>query len=56
MYTLLEDVDAETAADLTLRSFLGQQKSEPDVAAASATPAADACCVPSELPQSGSCC
>ena len=39
MYTLLEDVEAETAADSQLRSFLGQQ-SEPLTTQA-------ACCAPS---------
>lgn len=29
MYTLLEDVDAETAADAQLRSFLGQETASP---------------------------
>jgi len=40
MYTLLEDVEAETAADSQLRSFLGQETAE-----ASAAPSAS-CCVP----------
>src|SRR6185436_199381 len=38
MYTLLEDADAETAADSQLRSFLDQE---------SAPTPADACCAPS---------
>lgn len=50
MYTLLADAEAETAADLSLRSFLGQQKSEAQAAAT------QPCCVPSELPQDGACC
>jgi catechol 2,3-dioxygenase-like lactoylglutathione lyase family enzyme len=41
MYALLEDVDAETAADPQLRRFLGQQ-AEPS----SATAAPAGCCVP----------
>jgi len=40
MYTLLEDVDAETAADPSLRAFLGQQ------AAGAATAESTGCCVP----------
>jgi catechol 2,3-dioxygenase-like lactoylglutathione lyase family enzyme len=48
MYTLLEDVDAETAADTKLRDFLGQQST---AAAATSAPAAGAgCCVPRDLP------
>jgi len=43
MYTLLEDVDAETAADGQLRTFLGQQKESQQPAA---TNEAGACCVP----------
>ena len=43
MYTLLADVDAETAADPQLRVFLDQQAK--DGAAAASAPAA-ACCVP----------
>jgi hypothetical protein len=45
MYTLLADADAETAADVNLRTFLGQQNS----AAAAEASAAPACCVPPEL-------
>ena len=42
MYTLLEDVEAETAADPALRAFLSQEKpSDPNVAA---------CCAPAEGP------
>lgn len=40
MYALLEDVEAETAADLSLRSFLGQQDGPA---------AAEDCCVPGNL-------
>ena len=40
-YTLLADVEAETAADLQLRSFLGQQ-----TGAAVAAPGAAGCCAP----------
>ena len=48
MYTLLEDVDAETAADRELRNFLGQQPKAD--AATSATPGAATagCCAPAE--------
>jgi catechol 2,3-dioxygenase-like lactoylglutathione lyase family enzyme len=42
MYTLLADVDAQTAADPKLRAFLGQQAPSPTVAAQ-----AEACCAPS---------
>lgn len=52
MYALLEDVDAQTAADLSLRSFLGQQNGESPVAGE--PDAAPACCVPSGL-STGSC-
>jgi catechol 2,3-dioxygenase-like lactoylglutathione lyase family enzyme len=41
MYTLLEDVEAETAADSQLRSFLGQQSGE--------LPTEAACCAPSKI-------
>ena len=46
MYTLLEDVEAETAADASLRDFLGQQADRP-----AATDAEDGamCCAPSEI-------
>jgi hypothetical protein len=41
MYTLLADVEAETAADRELRTFLGQQAGEPtaDPAPAGCVPA-----------------
>lgn len=39
LYTLLEDVDAETAADAQLRRFLGQEE-------AAAQPVPADCCVP----------
>jgi len=41
MYTLLEDVEAQTAADPTLREFLGQGSPAPVVSAQS-----EACCAP----------
>ena len=55
MYTLLEDVDAETAADTQLRDFLGQERKAaqaqqpqaPDVAAPESA-CGVSCCVPSE--------
>ncbi len=54
MYTLLEDVDAETAADTQLRNFLGQerkaaelQQTAPDVAAPESACGVN-CCVPTE--------
>jgi hypothetical protein len=43
MYTLLEDVDAETAADLQLRTFLGQQTATVSAKAGARSEAA--CCV-----------
>ena len=47
MYTLLEDVEAETAADPQLRAFLGQESS-------STAPAA--CCAPGATePANGNC-
>jgi len=46
MYALLEDVDAETAADPKLRAFLGQQNDAPEAAQA---PATTGCCVPRGL-------
>ena len=46
MYTLLEDAEAETAADLQLRAFLGQQRDP--VAAIAASPG---CCAPYEPTQ-----
>lgn len=48
MYTLLEDVDAETAADRSLRAFLGQEAS-PESGEDRADCAAPDCCVPREL-------
>jgi hypothetical protein len=47
MYALLEDVDAETASDVSLRSFLGQQSGE-------STGVKSDCCVPDGL-STGSC-
>lgn len=46
MYTLLEDVEAETAADRPLRAFLGQQTTDATEAAECAAPN---CCVPPGL-------
>lgn len=46
MYALLEDVDAETAADPQLRAFLGQQSDQPEAVQA---PATTGCCVPRGL-------
>jgi len=51
MYTLLEDVEAETAADSQLRTFLGQERQAAEAERASraaAGPASPGCCVPSE--------
>jgi catechol 2,3-dioxygenase-like lactoylglutathione lyase family enzyme len=53
MYTLLEDVEAETAADSQLRNFLGQQRAaEAQQAASDAAAPESACgvnrCVPTE--------
>lgn len=45
MYTLLQDADAETAADPALRSFLGQQGD----AQRSAESLSSGCCVPQEI-------
>ncbi len=47
MYALLQDVDAETAADANLRSFLGQSSSTPARSTSEACRAPD-CCAPSE--------
>ena len=51
MYTLLEDVDADTAADTQLRKFLGQSagsvEAQPDASASGCTPA---CCITPQLP------
>ena len=49
MYTLLEDVEAETASDRQLRSFLGQQAEAPVGAEAPAPSRGSACCAPAEL-------
>lgn len=51
MYTLLEDVEAETAADPALRAFLGQERAAEDDAAAQdptapASARGAACCAP----------
>jgi catechol 2,3-dioxygenase-like lactoylglutathione lyase family enzyme len=46
MYTLLEDVDAQTAADVNLRTFLGQAPA----ADAPVTDSAVGCCVPGGTP------
>ena len=46
MYTLLEDADAETAADPSLRAFLGQASTAPEAVQA---PATAGCCVPRGL-------
>ncbi len=46
MYTLLEDVEAETAADESLRAFLGQQESASAPASDAAAAARPECCVP----------
>ncbi|MBM4267918.1 MAG: hypothetical protein FJ144_15120 [Deltaproteobacteria bacterium] len=54
MYTLLEDVEAETAADSQLRSFLGQEakaveaRETPAGVAAPDSACGTSCCVPSE--------
>ena len=47
MYSLLEDVEAETASDLSLRAFLGQQ-TEADAEKSSGSCGTD-CCVPTGL-------
>jgi hypothetical protein len=44
MYTLLEDADVETAADVNLRTFLGQPAAPAPAAQSQAT-----CCVPPDL-------
>ena len=46
MYTLLEDVEAETAADESLRAFLGQESGPPATSAESAAAPRPDCCVP----------
>ena len=51
MYTLLEDVEAETAADSQLRNFLGQERQAAEAEQASRNPAgpeSPRCCVPGE--------
>jgi catechol 2,3-dioxygenase-like lactoylglutathione lyase family enzyme len=48
MYSLLEDVDAETASDRSLRAFLGQETEADGSEAAGSCAAAD-CCVPTAL-------
>jgi hypothetical protein len=54
MYTLLEDVDAETAADTQLRNFLAQERKAADAQPAASEVAAPEsacgvdCCVPGE--------
>ncbi len=48
MYTLLADVDAETAADGQLRTFLGQQAATPAATAEAST--GEACCAPAAFP------
>jgi catechol 2,3-dioxygenase-like lactoylglutathione lyase family enzyme len=59
MYTLLEDEEAETAADTQLRTFLGQQRQAADGPRASTDVAAPEsacgvnCCVPEQLTQIG---
>jgi catechol 2,3-dioxygenase-like lactoylglutathione lyase family enzyme len=50
MYTLLEDVEAETASDRQLRAFLGQGAAEPEASVAGGCGTASSqCCVPEEL-------
>jgi catechol 2,3-dioxygenase-like lactoylglutathione lyase family enzyme len=53
MYSLIEDADAETAADSSLRSFLGQQSEGSRTEAVPANSPAAECCVPPGLSQSG---
>lgn len=53
MYALLEDVQAETAADAQLRSFLGQGATE-STAGDAALASTAGCCVPTGL-QTSSC-
>ncbi len=48
MYALLEDVDAETAADRQLRSFLGQEGADTGTAADG-----EACCAPGACAPAG---
>jgi catechol 2,3-dioxygenase-like lactoylglutathione lyase family enzyme len=54
MYALIEDADVETAADPTLRSFLGQKSNDAPATTASTQSATAGCCVPDGL-SSGSC-
>jgi hypothetical protein len=49
MYTLLADVEAETAADRELRRFLGQQATPSLAEAAAGAATAARCCVPDGL-------
>jgi len=51
MYTLLEDVEAETAADAQLRSFLGQQHAVQPASQDAAASGAPDCCAPEQLTQ-----
>ncbi len=52
MYTLLEDVEAETAADPSLRAFLGQERAAGDDAAGAPESACGIdCCVPDAAPR-----
>jgi catechol 2,3-dioxygenase-like lactoylglutathione lyase family enzyme len=53
MYALLEDADAETAADPALRSFLGQKTNDATTSTTAAEAATAGCCVPDGL--SGGC-
>jgi len=46
MYTLLEDVDAQTAADPNLRAFLGQQQRSRETPVQAEAAQAEACCAP----------
>ena len=46
MYTLLEDVDAQTAADPNLRAFLGQQQRARETPVQAEAAQAEACCAP----------
>ena len=53
MYTLLADVETETAADQQLRAFLGQKSVDTQPAADAAARSAPSCCAPAELTQIG---
>jgi catechol 2,3-dioxygenase-like lactoylglutathione lyase family enzyme len=46
MYTLLEDVNAQTAADPNLRAFLGQQKKSRETPVQVEVAQTQACCAP----------